>query len=267
MTEEQTISVCCERTSNPVQKVQSRTVEKWNERWEEGKTSFHLPHVHKLLAEHSKTLINGRKGIKILFPLCGKTMDMKWLADQGHTVIGVEISNIAIQQFFVENNIEYTINHVDGLVKGEVYQQRLTYNKGRSLYNVLNETVTIPTKHEHFQNIKFDQKRIYDIIGQVDAIWDRAAFSAIMPSEREKYRDVIISTMNAYTRYCLIGVDFDPSVKPGPPYHAPEVAVEQTFGAHLTIEKIGEMADLREKWVKMGHKYFTDILFLLSLKA
>ncbi|XP_077866884.1 thiopurine S-methyltransferase-like [Saccoglossus kowalevskii] len=246
MTEEQTISVCCERTSNPVQKVQSRTVEKWNERWEEGKTSFHLPHVHKLLAEHSKTLINGRKGIKILFPLCGKTMDMKWLADQGHTVIGVEISNIAIQQFFVENNIEYTINHVDGLVKGEVYQ-----SNDRRIQIYICSIFDISS----------------DIIGQVDAIWDRAAFSAIMPSEREKYRDVIISTMNAYTRYCLIGVDFDPSVKPGPPYHAPEVAVEQTFGAHLTIEKIGEMADLREKWVKMGHKYFTDILFLLSLKA
>nr|XP_006818718.1 PREDICTED: thiopurine S-methyltransferase-like [Saccoglossus kowalevskii] len=90
-----------------------------------------------------------------------------------------------------------------------------------------------------------------DIIGEVDAIWDRGGITAIEPLDMGRYLDVITSNMNAYTRYCLVVVDYDPSVK---------------SGARLSIEKIGETSALREILVKKGHKYFNDVLFLLTLK-
>ena len=43
----------------------------------------------------------------VLVPLCGKTRDLLWLADQGCNVIGVEFCTKACTDFFVENKIDY----------------------------------------------------------------------------------------------------------------------------------------------------------------
>ena len=38
-------------------------------------------------------------------PLCGKSLDLLWLRDQGHLVIGVELSATAFEDFCLENGI------------------------------------------------------------------------------------------------------------------------------------------------------------------
>ena len=40
-------------------------------------------------------------------PLCGKSLDMKWLAEQGHSVVGIDIVELAAQQFFTENDLPF----------------------------------------------------------------------------------------------------------------------------------------------------------------
>ncbi|HCE34884.1 MAG TPA: thiopurine S-methyltransferase, partial [Gammaproteobacteria bacterium] len=39
--------------------------------------------------------------------------DMVYLLEQGFKVIGVELSSLAIEQFFNENNLVFTINQTD----------------------------------------------------------------------------------------------------------------------------------------------------------
>ena len=43
----------------------------------------------------------------VFVPLCGKSLDMVWLLEQGFSVTGCEISELAVQQFFTENSIPY----------------------------------------------------------------------------------------------------------------------------------------------------------------
>lgn len=45
----------------------------------------------------------------VLFPLCGKTLDMKAVLEVGHRVIGIEGSQQGVEAFFAENNIPYEI--------------------------------------------------------------------------------------------------------------------------------------------------------------
>ena len=45
----------------------------------------------------------------VLFPLCGKTLDMKAVLDAGHRVIGVEGARKGVEAFFDENQIAYEL--------------------------------------------------------------------------------------------------------------------------------------------------------------
>lgn len=53
-------------------------------------------------------LMDGRDGpATILFPFCGKAIDMAYYYRNGHTVIGVECSKEGIVEFFDEQQLEY----------------------------------------------------------------------------------------------------------------------------------------------------------------
>jgi thiopurine S-methyltransferase len=45
-------------------------------------------------------IINGKDHAKVFVPFCGKVLEMKWLAENGHVVVGVEVSEDSIMQFF-----------------------------------------------------------------------------------------------------------------------------------------------------------------------
>ena len=44
---------------------------------------------------------------KILVPMAGKTVDIKWLADKGHEVVAVEISQSACREVFQRDDIPF----------------------------------------------------------------------------------------------------------------------------------------------------------------
>src|SRR5690554_292891 len=70
----------------------------WLERWREGRIGFHRDHPHPMLVKHWPGL-GVRPGTKVLVPLCGKSLDMRWLAGQAHPVLGIELAPEAIGQF------------------------------------------------------------------------------------------------------------------------------------------------------------------------
>ncbi|MDQ7049864.1 MAG: hypothetical protein Q9M92_10105 [Enterobacterales bacterium] len=72
----------------------------WINKWQAGEIGFHLPQVHPLLEKYSQQIFG--QGQKVFVPLCGKTIDMRYLSDQGHSVLGVELCEIAAQSFFEE---------------------------------------------------------------------------------------------------------------------------------------------------------------------
>mgnify|MGYP000992455332 CR=1 FL=1 len=61
----------------------------WLERWRNGQIGFHNSEVNGMLLRHHAQL---GAAARVLVPLCGKSLDMGWLAAQGHEVVGIELS-------------------------------------------------------------------------------------------------------------------------------------------------------------------------------
>lgn len=76
----------------------------WLQFWRDRRVDFHRTTVNPLLTRFWPSL-NLAAGSRVFVPLCGKSLDLLWLAAQGHHVIGVELSPLAVRAFFKENNL------------------------------------------------------------------------------------------------------------------------------------------------------------------
>ena len=77
----------------------------WHERWRTGQIGFHQSSVHPFLARWWPRL-EPPAGARVYVPLCGKSLDMVWLAERGHRVVGSELSEVAIRDFFADRGLE-----------------------------------------------------------------------------------------------------------------------------------------------------------------
>ncbi|MDP3540012.1 MAG: thiopurine S-methyltransferase [Azonexus sp.] len=82
-----------------------RDNELWQQSWRDRNTAFHQKLVNPHLVNYWPNL-GLTAADRIFVPLCGKSLDMLWLARQGHTVIGVELSPLAVRAFFRENRLQ-----------------------------------------------------------------------------------------------------------------------------------------------------------------
>ena len=132
----------------------------WLKKWEENQIGFHNNEFHPLLVSHL-----GKLGLKtpsrIFVPLCGKSLDLIYLASLGHQVIGLELSEKAILSFFTENKLDF-----EKKVHGP-------YNR----YSCKNLNIKI-LQGDFFQLTT-------DYLGPIDFIYDRASLIAL-PSEMRK---------------------------------------------------------------------------------
>ncbi|MBU1362751.1 MAG: thiopurine S-methyltransferase [Gammaproteobacteria bacterium] len=84
-----------------------RDNELWQDAWRRQDIDFHQSVVNPLLLKFwpkFRLTVEDR----IFVPLCGKSLDLLWLAKQGHKVIGVELSPLAVRAFFRENKLQPT---------------------------------------------------------------------------------------------------------------------------------------------------------------
>lgn len=173
-------------------------VAEWSSRWNDGRIGFHRTKVTAVLIDNVKTLTKGKAGQRIVVPLCGKSLDMLWLADQGHNVVGIEAVPQACEEFFKESNLEYAVTEVPGIADGKLYKSGC----GRiQIYCcdifLLNE----------------------NILGQYDVILDRGSLVAIYPEDRERYVTLMKSLLKEDGKMLLMVVEYDwnERKKKGPP--------------------------------------------------
>ncbi|MBW01284.1 Thiopurine S-methyltransferase, partial [Eschrichtius robustus] len=105
-----------------VQKNRVLTLEEWQEKWVNHKIAFHQEQGHQLLKKHLDTFLKGEKQLRVFFPLCGKAVEMKWFADRGHSVVGVEISELGIREFFTEQNLSYSEEQIMEIPGAKVFK-------------------------------------------------------------------------------------------------------------------------------------------------
>ena len=84
----------------------------WISRWESNRIGWHAEQVNRHLNKYLDRF-ELSFGESVFVPLCGKTNDMQYLLEKNIKVIGVEMSSIAIEQFFSENHLDYVVSDED----------------------------------------------------------------------------------------------------------------------------------------------------------
>jgi len=143
----------------------------WQKRWQEGRIGFNQSMVNPLLIEYFNRL-NLTAGSRIFVPLCGKSIDMVWLATQGYDVVGVELVETAIQEFFAEQNIEPTVYQQADNPTMKYYQGQLS---GQTITLWVADIFALAAKD----------------IGSIDAVYDKAALIALPDDMRVRYSEQV----------------------------------------------------------------------------
>lgn len=187
--------------------------EQWLKRWQDNNIGFHRTDVNPVL-EMEWPKLNIPSGSTVYVPLCGKTVDMAWLAAQGYNVVGVELSDIAVIDFFESHKIPYTVTK---------HNQYAAYQS---------EAITI------YAGDLFELPE--SLFANIDAIYDRAAFIAMAPEQREPYaeRFFAIAEQNPDLRILLITVQHNGDKKLGPPYYITQDTLEKHFGSIFAINRL-----------------------------
>jgi thiopurine S-methyltransferase len=186
----------------------------WLARWRDNQIGFHEGAPNALLVAHLATL-GVPAGGRIFVPLCGKSYDMHWLRAEGFTVVGAELSRLAVEQFFAELGLPPVVTLVGRLERFEA------------------EGVTV------FVGDIFELDR--DALGAVDAIYDRAALVALPAPLRERYAAHLIELTGAAPQL-LVTFEYDQTRQPGPPFSVLEAEVRAHYGATYRLER----AEVRE---------------------
>lgn len=183
----------------------------WHERWRQGQIGFHQPDYHPALLATWPTL-GLPAGSRVFVPLCGRSLDMVWLAAQGHTVVGVELSPIAVEGFFAHERLTPTRDAVDGVER---------WRAGR---------------YELLCGDFFDLGA--RALGEIAGWYDRAALVALPADMRRRYVERLAQLLPSGARGLLLTHDYDQAEMEGPPFSVPPMEVEALYGAAFDIEPV-----------------------------
>ena len=229
----------CNGSQQPLGYSPAMEREFWISRWNENQIGFHVKGINPLLTRFWPGICKTQSG-RVLVPLCGKSEDLRWLADQGHEVIGVELSLIAAKAFAAEQNLVFT----------ETYEPPFTVLRGNHL--------------TYYVGDFFEFSRT--IAGGFDLFYDRAALIALPPHMRPEYARHLTSLIEPGGAGLLIALEYDPSQMKGPPFTVPESEVRALFSG-FQCTKLLEFDCLEEepRFKARGLTWMKEVVYRLSL--
>ncbi len=214
----------------------------WLERWQKNETGFHQDKVQPALIKHWPAL-NIAKGTRVFVPLSGKSVDMEWLAQQGHHVIGAELSELAVDTFFTERKLTTNLETIGAF----------TVKRSGPYEMWCGDFFALP--RETFTN--------------VSAGYDRAALVAMPPEMQPKYAAKLAELMPADSKTLLIGLDYNPSEMKGPPFAIPLDQVNTLLKDHfdVTLMEARDGLTKSEHLAKRGITRLEEASYLLRRRA
>ena len=151
-------------------------------------------------------------GSRVLVPLAGKSLDVAWLAQQGHDVLAVELSPIAVAQFFEEHGLRPDIRSTP---LGTVY-------RAGSIEFLCGDIFALDAA----------------TLGRCTACYDRAALIALPPELRARYVRHVYGHLPAGCRTLLLTLDYPQADMDGPPFAVPEAEIRALYGDRWHIERL-----------------------------
>ena len=186
----------------------------WHDRWTKQEIGFHEGQVNALLARYFSALALPQQA-RVFIPLCGKAVDIEWIASQDCEVIGVEFNESAVEQFFAERNLSPNI---------KIVGDHVCYS---------------------YENIRLFVGDFFALtpeqLGHIDAVYDRAAMVALPPEIRQRY----VRRLPMLTEQCpmlLITFVYDQSALSGPPFSIDMQEIEKHYSHHFSIKCLKSVA-------------------------
>ncbi len=198
----------------------------WHEFWSRDRQGFHEGRVNAYLSRHFPSF-GLKPGEGVFVPLCGKAVDLRWLAEQGHPVTGVELSAVAIESFFAESELPYERSEEDGFT---VY---------RSINITLYQGDYMELRPRHVDTCRL--------------IYDRASLVAIEDFNRPAYARQMQRILPR-TPMLLVTLEYDQSRMEGPPFSVPLDEVRALYEPAYRVNELEaqEQIDERPRWRDIG---------------
>lgn len=193
--------------------------EPWLERWQEGRIGWHEDEGNAGLKKHWRG-----QGQTVLVPLCGKSADLRWIAEQGNRVIGVELSPVAVDAFFAEQGLDYS--------KSEDQLSR---------YDAKGMDITV------YCGDFFALSSL-----QCDAHYDRGALIALPDTMRPAYAAHVSSLLSDNAEQLVITLNYDEDVAVGPPYNVADSELLSYWPDLVCVEARDDIENAPPKFLDAG---------------
>ncbi|WP_273825484.1 thiopurine S-methyltransferase [Pseudomonas asplenii] len=193
----------------------------WHKRWELGQIGFHLDQVNPYLQRYWPDLPL-EPGGRVLVPLCGKSLDLAWLAAQGLRVLGVELSRKAVEDFFLERQL----------------QPRVRAQGGFRIY----EAGSLQLWCGDFFALSAED------VADCAALYDRAAMIALPAEMRQRYASHLTRILPGGCQGLLITLDYDQSLLNGPPFAVLDGEVRSLLVPAWEVQVEEQKDVLGESW-------------------
>jgi thiopurine S-methyltransferase len=191
----------------------------WIDLWREGRTGFHQAAVQSSLEKFWPDLAPASS---VLVPLCGKSLDMLWLEQQGLEVTGVEVAEQAVKEFCQENGLAFSVSN----------------DEGHTTYHLRNRNIRL------IVDDYFNFAESYTG-GRFDSLYDRAALVALPEELRKRYVTACRKLLCEKPAGMLITLEYEQELMPGPPFSVPVTEVQRLWPGLLScVESCDVLDDL-----------------------
>ena len=252
-------------------------LERWNKKWTEtplDKLGFHLAKPHPLFVKHYDTLLNTQNDEDqrlVLFPLCGASVDLAYLARRGHHVVGVDGVPKALDTLLADYGEE--IPSGGALAPGAM---RLRVSQpGWAQLQAAKQMSTAKRKYTpapflfgvQGDFLSFNSKAASKYgFGDFDAAFDRGGLVAVEPADRPTYSANLASLIKPGGRVLLVATEHVPHF--GPPFSVDEPEVRRLFGGSFDVRVLSreDRLDAEPVWRERGATLFDEVAYLLTKK-
>lgn len=186
----------------------------WLKRWQDREIGWHENEAEPALVRS----FQGKAPMRFFVPLCGKSLDLAWLGEHGHEVLGVELSPLACREFFAERKLTPEVRPDGPFTR---------YEAGP--YVILQgDFFALTTEH----------------VGSFDVLYDRAALIALPPATRDAYasalRRWITASGSRFKEMLQVILERTPASEDGPPFSVTEQELQRHYAAILEIQRLSQ---------------------------
>ncbi len=179
----------------------------WQQRWQDNKIGFHLNEVNPLLKKYADKM-QLAPGQQVFVPLCGKSLDLLWLAEQGYRVLGIELSEVAVEDFFKEQQLSPV----------RVEKDNRVYYQAGLITLICGDFFSLSSMQ----------------MVNVAAVYDRASLVALPTEMRSEYCQHLTQICPTQPRL-LVSLEYEQSEMSGPPFAVLQGEIEADYADGFTL--------------------------------